>query len=171
MFLEVNKKFVEFDKFNDTVKDMKRQFDKIQSDTDKMKVNIDNKSDKKEFLKIVDRLSDFEKHTDNVLKLLDERSKNVKQDLFSEFERIKKILEKKQKVNFADEEAKLKEEEEKQEKPEEKKGMMSGVVGKLKGEDRKIVSKPLEEDAEEKKEEPAEPKKETSEESEEESEE
>ncbi|MFC1648676.1 hypothetical protein ACFL1B_04425 [Nanoarchaeota archaeon] len=143
MFLEVNKKFVEFDKFNDVVKELQRSFDKVQQDLDKLKVKIDDKSDKKEFLKLINRFSDFEKHTDNVLKLLDDRSKNVKEDLFGEFEKIKSKLEKKYEIDFNEQAT-----EQPQAKAPEKKGVMDRVVGAMKKpeekEDRKIIKKPLE---------------------------
>jgi hypothetical protein len=95
IFVEVEKKFYDFDKFNDVVKELDRAFKRISSDFDKMRVNIEEKADKKEFVKLVDKFSDFEKHTTNILKLLDQKSRNTVTDLNTLFDKLKKQLEKK----------------------------------------------------------------------------
>ena len=50
----------------------------------------------------MDKFTEFEKHTGDVLKLLDERSKHAKQDVKDTLERIKIQLRKKQGVTFDD---------------------------------------------------------------------
>jgi len=95
IFIEVEKKFYEFDKFNDAVKDIDRSFKKISSDFDKMRVNVEEKADKKEFVKLLDKFTDFEKHTTNILKLLEQRSKGTLSSLNESFDELKKQLEKK----------------------------------------------------------------------------
>jgi uncharacterized protein YoxC len=95
IFLEVNKKFAEFDKFNDVVKDMGKTFQQISQDFEKMKVKIEEKQEKKEFIELMNKFGEFEKHTTNLIKLLDEKSKNVKYDLKAKFDQVVKQLEKK----------------------------------------------------------------------------
>lgn len=95
IFVEVEKKFYDFEKFNEAVKELDRAFKKIGSDFDKMRVNVDEKADKKEFVKMVDKFTDFEKHTSNIIKLLDQKSKTTLTDLNNSFSELKKQLEKK----------------------------------------------------------------------------
>lgn len=95
IFVEVEKKFYDFEKFNEAVKELDRAFKKINTDFDKMRVNVDEKADKKEFVKMVDKFTDFEKHTSNILKLLDQKSRNTVIELNNTFEDLKKQLEKK----------------------------------------------------------------------------
>jgi predicted nucleic acid-binding Zn-ribbon protein len=95
IFVEVEKKFYDFEKFNEAVKELDRSFKKISSDFDKTRVNVDEKADKKEFVKMVDKFTDFEKHTSNILKLLDQKSRTTVTELNMAFEGVKKQLEKK----------------------------------------------------------------------------
>ncbi len=95
IFLDVNKKFSEFDKFDTITKDLDRTFKVIQSDFDKMKVAIENKEDKKEFINLVNKFNDFEKHTTNIIDLLDKKSKSVKRDMEDSFEKLRLRAEKK----------------------------------------------------------------------------
>ena len=104
IFIDVNRKFSEFDKFNDVVKDLDRSFKVMQADFDKMKVNMEGKEDKKEFVKLVNKFNEFEKHTTNIIDLLDKRSKSSKKDIEDSFENIKSKLSKKYNVNFKEEE-------------------------------------------------------------------
>ncbi len=94
IFVEVEKKFYDFDKFNEVVKELDRSFKKIAADFDKMRVSVEDKADKKEFVKMVDKFTDFEKHTSNILKLLDQKSKNTVIELNHAFDDLKKALEK-----------------------------------------------------------------------------
>ncbi len=151
IFVEVNKKFVEFDKFNDVVKDLKRQFDAIQEDMNKLKVAVDNKSDKKEFLKLVERFSSFEKHTDNVLSLIEKRSKEFKQELLEQFNKVKKELEEYYSINPDANPTK-------REEALATKGLLSGILEGVKvlpqkrkeeASEKKIITKSLEEGASE----------------------
>jgi hypothetical protein len=93
IFLEVEKKFYDFEKFNEAVKELDRAFKKSSVDFDKMRVNVDEKADKKEFVKMVDKFTDFEKHTSNILKLLDQKSRTTVAELNDTFEDLKKQLE------------------------------------------------------------------------------
>jgi hypothetical protein len=94
IFVEVEKKFYDFEKFNEAVKELDRSFKKIGSDFDKVRVNVDEKADKKEFVRMVDKFTDFERHTSNILKLLDQKSRNTVIELNNTFEDLKKQLEK-----------------------------------------------------------------------------
>jgi DNA repair exonuclease SbcCD ATPase subunit len=87
-FIEVEKKTAEFEKFNDTVKDLDKTFKKIQGDFEKVKVKIEMKLERKDFLDLLDKFNDFEKHTTNLLKLLDERNKTTKQEMDAEFKNL-----------------------------------------------------------------------------------
>lgn len=95
IFIEVEKKFSDFEKFNQAVKELDRSFRKISSDFDKMRVNLEEKSDKKDLVKLVDKFSDFEKHTGNILKLLDQKSKNTVNELNNLFDDLRKQLDSK----------------------------------------------------------------------------
>lgn len=95
IFIEVEKKFYDFEKFNEAVKELDRAFKRISADFDKMRVNVEEKADKKELVKLVDKFSDFEKHTTSILKLLDQRGKNITADLNTQFMKLKGQLEKK----------------------------------------------------------------------------
>jgi hypothetical protein len=95
IFIEVEKKFYDFEKFNEAVKELDRAFKRISADFDKIRVNVEEKSDKKELVKLVDKFTDFEKHTTSILKLLDQRGKNIINDLNSQFMKLKTQLEKK----------------------------------------------------------------------------
>lgn len=103
IFIDVNKKFSDFDKFNDVVKDIDRSFKAIQGDFDKIKVSIDNKEDKKEFVNLVNKFNDFEKHTTNIIDLLDKKSKTLKKGIDDEFDKLKSKLEKKYDLILNDE--------------------------------------------------------------------
>jgi hypothetical protein len=95
IFVEVEKKFYDFEKFNEAVKELDKSFKKMSTDFDKMRVGVDEKADKKEFVKMVDKFSDFEKHTSNILKLLDQKSRYTVMELNGAFDSLRKQLEKK----------------------------------------------------------------------------
>lgn len=149
IYIEVEKKFTEFDKFNDNVKDLKRNFDKLQNDFDKVKVKIEDKTDKKELVKVIDKFSDFEKHTTNIINLMDKRSKSINDEVNKKMNSIKSEIRKKvdsairqlnlevekvddepeQKAERPVDEAEKKEEG-KEKKPEEKKGFFKKLFKK-----------------------------------------
>ena len=90
IFVEVEKKFSDFDKFNDVVKDLDKSFKRLASDFEKVRAKTETKLDRKEFVDLMDRFNEFEKHTTNLLKLLDERNKTVKGELQAEFKKLVK---------------------------------------------------------------------------------
>ncbi len=132
IFIEVSKKFAEFDKFNSTVKDMQATFKVMQGDFDKIKVTLDLKADKKEFSNIITKFNDFEKHTSALITLLDEKTKSHKKELDDKFKKIVDQVEKKNSMKI-----------ELEEKPKEEK--KSGLFSKLnlgkKKEDKQIIPK------------------------------
>lgn len=105
IFLEVEKKFASFDKFDTIVKEVQDSVKRLASDFDKARVKIEQKEEKKEFVTLVDKFNDFEKHTTNLLKLLDERSKTMKDDLEKDFRKLKQRLERRLKTGAIDLEA------------------------------------------------------------------
>jgi len=94
IFVEVEKKFYDFEKFNEAVKEIDRSFKKLSTDFDKMRVSVEEKSDKKELVKLIDKFTDFEKHTSNIIKLLDQKSKTLVGEVNSNFKSLKTQLEK-----------------------------------------------------------------------------
>lgn len=102
IFLDLEKKMANFDQFEKKISEVEDTFHGIQGDFDKMKFQISNKAEKKEFLNLMDKFTDFEKHTGDVLKLLDNRSKHARQDLKDSFERIKLQLQRKHGVSLQD---------------------------------------------------------------------
>ncbi len=102
IFVEVQRKFSEFDKFDSLLKDLESETKKMGSEMDKMRVKLDTKEEKKEFVTLVDKFNNFETHTTNLLKLLDERSKTLKEGLESDFAKLKRKLERKLKTGEID---------------------------------------------------------------------
>ena len=96
IFLDMEKKFAEYEKFQAKMQDMDSTFHNIQVDFDKIKLGISNKADKKEFVTLIDKFTEFEKHTSDVLKLLDERNKQSKTEIKEAIQKMKKVVAKKQ---------------------------------------------------------------------------
>ena len=88
VFIEVEKKFGEFEHFNDAVKDLDKGFKRLTGEFEKARMRIETKLDRKDFFDLLDKFNDFEKHTENLLKLLDERNKTVKGELDSQFAKL-----------------------------------------------------------------------------------
>ena len=92
IFIDLEKKYAEFDKFLRTIDEVEKNFHAIQGDFDNMKLQLSNKADKKEFLSLIDKFTEFERHTGNIMKLLDERSKHMKTELKETVKKIKEQL-------------------------------------------------------------------------------
>ncbi len=105
IFLEVEKKFTQLDKFDAIVNDVSAGMKRLEGEFDKVRVKIDQKEEKKEFVTLVDKFNDFEKHTTSLLKLLDDRSKTLKEGLEKDFAKLKRKLEKRLKTGEIDLEA------------------------------------------------------------------
>jgi hypothetical protein len=102
IFLDMEKKFAEYEKFQAKVTDLDGTFHSIQNDFDKIKLGISTKADKKEIITLVDKFSEFEKHTSGVLKLLDERNKQGKQDIKDAIDKMKLVVAKKHGITLED---------------------------------------------------------------------
>jgi len=89
IFIEVEKKYSELDKFTDVTKDLQRGFEKTQDDTNKLRVKVQNSAEKKEVVSLIAKFNDFEKHTSNLINLLDQKSKSTMDEIHKEAERIK----------------------------------------------------------------------------------
>ncbi len=92
MFIEVEKKFAEFDKFNDITKDLQRSFSKLGNDFEKMKVKTEDKADKKELATYVKKFNDFEKHTTSIINLLDQKAKSSLDNIENKFTTLSERL-------------------------------------------------------------------------------
>jgi cell fate (sporulation/competence/biofilm development) regulator YmcA (YheA/YmcA/DUF963 family) len=92
IFLDLEKKYAEFDKFQRTIDEVEKTFHAMQGDFDNIKLQLSNKAEKKEFGSLMDRFTEFEKHTGNIMKLLDERSKHMKLELKETVKKIKSEL-------------------------------------------------------------------------------
>ena len=92
IFVEVEKKFSNFDKYDTTVKEIKEGFRKMTTDFEKVRAQLVQKEDKKEFVDLLDKFNDFEKHTTNLLQLLDDRSKVTKKEIEADFKKLKNDL-------------------------------------------------------------------------------
>lgn len=88
IFVEVEKKFKDFEQFNSVVKDLDKSFKRLASDFEKVRAKVETKLDRKEFIDLLNRFNEFEQHTTNLMKLLDERNKTVRGDLEAQFKRL-----------------------------------------------------------------------------------
>ncbi|MBN2141932.1 hypothetical protein JW711_01255 [Candidatus Woesearchaeota archaeon] len=102
IFLDMEKKFAEYEKFEHKIDDIESVFHVIQNDFDKMKLGISNKSDRKEFITLINKFSEFEKHTSEVLKLLDERNKRNRAEMKDSLKKMKQTVAKKHGLTLED---------------------------------------------------------------------
>lgn len=89
VYIEFNKKFTDFEKYDSQVKNVSSTLKRLETDFDKIKVKLEIKEDKKEFETLLGKFNEFEKHTTNILNLLDERSKQAKSSMLNDFNSIK----------------------------------------------------------------------------------
>ena len=88
IFIDVEKKFIELDKFSDVSKELHRSFEKLQGDVDKLRVKTEDSVEKKEFVKLITKFNDFEKHTTSILNLIDEKTRSNTESINREFNKI-----------------------------------------------------------------------------------
>ncbi len=110
IFVDVNEKFKEFSSIEEKVDDLQNEVQVLQQDMDELKVNVEEKADRDEFVDLMDKFSDFQEHTDNVLDLMEQRSKEMKTEMADEFDRIKALLEEEYGIDYASEIERLEEE-------------------------------------------------------------
>jgi hypothetical protein len=102
IFIDMEKKFSEYEKFQARIADMDSVFHAIQTDFDKIKFGISSKADKKEFMTLMDKFSEFEKHTGEVLKLVDERTKQSRLELKNSINKMNKTVARKHGIPLSD---------------------------------------------------------------------
>lgn len=100
IFLDLEKKFAEFEKFQHIVEDVEKSFHAIQNDFDRIKLQLSNKAEKKEVGSLMDKFTEFEKHTGNILQLLDERSRHMKQELKEGLKKIREEVGRRHGIRF-----------------------------------------------------------------------
>ena len=85
VFTEMQKKFSDFVKFNDTVKDLDKSFKQISSDFDSIKIRITDFANKKEVENLISKFDDFEKYTGSIIKLINNKFEKLEKELNEEF--------------------------------------------------------------------------------------
>lgn len=85
IFTEMQKKFSDFAKFNDTVMDLDKSFKQISSDFDSIKIRITDLASKKEVENLISKFDDFEKYTESIIKLINDRFEKMQKELNEEF--------------------------------------------------------------------------------------
>src|SRR3989344_8594755 len=86
MFSEMQKKFTDFIKFNDIVKDLDKSFKQISTDFDTIKIKLSDLSSKKEVENLITKFDDFEKYSSNVIKLINNKFEKLQKDLTGDFQ-------------------------------------------------------------------------------------
>lgn len=96
IFVEMQKKFSDFIKFSDSVKDLDKSFKQISSEFDSIKVKISDFATKKEVENLISKFDDFEKYTGSIIKLMnsrfDELQKGLTQEFSKKFQETDKLL-------------------------------------------------------------------------------
>ncbi len=87
IFSEMQKKFSDFIKTADMVKDLDKSFKSISSDFDSIKIKINDFSSKKEVENLIVKFDDFEKYVGNVVNLLNRKSMKMEAELLEEFKK------------------------------------------------------------------------------------
>lgn len=88
IFIDVEKKYTDLDKFTDTAKELQRSFEKLQGDLDKLRVKAEDAVEKKEFVKMISKFNDFEKHTTSIIGLMEEKTRSNTESINREFNKI-----------------------------------------------------------------------------------
>ncbi|MEK6943683.1 MAG: hypothetical protein AABX00_06480 [Nanoarchaeota archaeon] len=86
MFSEMQKKFTDFIKFNDIVKDLDKSFKQISTDFDTIKIKLSDLASKKEVENLITKFDDFEKYSSNVIKLINNKFEKLQKDLTGDFQ-------------------------------------------------------------------------------------
>ncbi len=161
IFIEVSKKFGDYEKFQNQSGELDKGFKHISTDFDGIKIKLAGLAAKKDVETLVTKFNDFEKHASNVLLLMDRRfealEKRIGEKFDEKFRKVdrllsgfdalaKKVPDLDKYFNLLDEEAKKAAEqkpaepqkilapgEEPKQEVEEKKGIMEKIKGKLGG--------------------------------------
>ena len=96
IFTEMQKKFSDFAKFNDIVKELDKSFKQISSEFDSIKVKLSDFSTKKELENLITKVEDFEKYAGNIIKLINTKfekmQKEVNEDFNKKYSETEKLL-------------------------------------------------------------------------------
>ena len=87
IFTEMQKKFSDFAKFNDIVKDLDKSFKQISSEFDSIRIRIADLASKKEVENLILKFDDFEKYTGNVVKLMNNKFEKMEKELGDDFKK------------------------------------------------------------------------------------
>jgi len=87
IFSEMQKKFTDFIKTSDMVKDLDKSFKIISSDFDSIKVKLSDFGTKKEVENLIVKFDDFEKYVGNVVNLLNKKFQKMEMDLNDDFKK------------------------------------------------------------------------------------
>ena len=92
IFSETQKRFGDFMKFVDNLKDLDKALRDLTSDLDSLKTRATNFADKKDVENLVIRFNNFEKHISGLILLSNKKFRGVEKDLNNRFdERVEKI--------------------------------------------------------------------------------
>jgi len=87
IFSEMQKKFSDFIKVADMVKDLDKSFKDIASDFDSIKVKIADFGTKKEIENLIAKFDDFEKYVGNIVTLINKKFEKLNSDFSIEFKK------------------------------------------------------------------------------------
>lgn len=85
IFSEMQKKYSDFIKTVDMVKDLDKSFKEISSDFDSIKIKISDFGTKKEVENLIAKFDDFEKYVGNVVNLINKRFEKLEVDFTDKF--------------------------------------------------------------------------------------
>ena len=92
IFAEMQKRFSDFEKFSDNLKDVDKAVKQVASDLDSIKTRISGFSGKKDVEDLGGKFNNFEKHVSGIMALVNRKFENLEKDFSDKFnERIEKI--------------------------------------------------------------------------------
>lgn len=92
IFIETQKKFQEFEKLTDKLKELQKQVSPVIQQVDQNKVKIQTLAPKKDVESLISKLNDFEKHVGNIIDLLTKRSNELPKEVDNRFKRLEKSM-------------------------------------------------------------------------------
>lgn len=92
IFVESQKRFQEFEKLTDKIKEVEKQLKTVSQQSDQNKVKIPTLATKKEVENIINKLNDFEKHVGNVIDLLTRRANELPREVNMRFSKLEQSL-------------------------------------------------------------------------------
>ncbi len=96
IFVEVSKKFGEYENFQSKASELDKGFKHIVSDFDGIKVKLAGLSAKKDLENLISKFNEFEKHAGNVLVIMDKRfeaqEKKVNEKVEDKLKKVEKLL-------------------------------------------------------------------------------